>query len=186
MFPVNWFLLSLSFSYDCPEWRKCASSLLPLWSNIRSARVPVSVYWFCWTLQCPFLFHLTCCQQLPWVLPDLCRMVGVKGLLHQPQFTHSAMVNRYMQVISTWHILIYTWLELWTRFLSQKGVRACVSRCSIIREASFPTEYTNSNNLSFLVLALMIKRWTWLEWILAVAVCTSYPGPPKLNHGLCV
>lgn len=126
MNPVNWFLFFLSLSYDCPEWRKCAGSLLPLWSNIRSAGVPVSVYWLCRTLQCPFLFHLTCCKQLPRVLPDLCWMVGVKGLVHQPQFTLSAMVNRYMQVLVTWRILIYTWLELWTRFLSHKGVRVCV------------------------------------------------------------
>lgn len=173
------FSLSLSLSYDCPEWRKCAGSLLPLWSNIWSAGVPVSIYWLCWTLQCPFLFHLSRCQQLPRVLPDLCWMVGVKELLYQAWFTHSTMVNKYMQVMSTWHILIYTPLELCTRFLCHKGVRACVTRCSVIRGASFPVEHANSNGLCFLVLALVIKWWTWPEWLLNIPFCKSHSMPPK-------
>lgn len=154
---------SLSLSYDCPEWRKCAGSLLPLWSDIRPTGVPVSVYWLCRPLQRPFLFHLPRCQQLPRVLPDLCWVVGVKQLLHRPQFAYPEMGNRHTQVFSTWYILLYTWLELWPRFWSHEGVRACVSRCCMIREAAFPVECTDSNNLSVLVLAPMIKWCTWHE-----------------------
>lgn len=72
----------LSPSHDCPQWRQCPGSLLPLWSDLRPAGVSLSVHWLCRTLQRPLLFHLTCCQQLPGVLPDLCRVVSVPG---QPQ-----------------------------------------------------------------------------------------------------
>lgn len=71
-------LVSLLSSYSS-KWRKCAGPLLPLWSDLWSFGVSLSVHWLCWTFQHPLLLHFTCGKQLPWVFPDLCWMVGGSG-----------------------------------------------------------------------------------------------------------
>lgn len=95
-------LVSLLSSYSS-KWRKCAGPLLPLWSDLWSFGVSLSVHWLCWTFQHPPLLHFTCGKQLSWVFPDLRWMVGGSGLcLSENRFKTFGWSLHFLNVSEKW------------------------------------------------------------------------------------
>lgn len=64
-------------SHDNPCWRKCAGTLLFLRGDLRPAGVLAPVHRLSQPGHNTILLYLACCQQLPGVLADLCRVVSI-------------------------------------------------------------------------------------------------------------